>query len=123
MDPLLTGATVASIVITIFMIVVVTKLGRTRALSIARVEALQALVAEPTPAFLKPARDDDWDLALGERNRDTSHAAAPALAPASVALRVDAPGGSLDGLVAVVYLIDKDGRVVGSGHASIEAVN
>lgn len=123
MDSLLTGATVASIVITIFMIVVVTKLGRTRALSIARVEALQALVAEPTPAFLRPASDDDWDLALGQRAREASDHSVPVATPARVALRVDAPSGPLDGLVAVVYLIDKEGRVVGSGHASIEAAN
>ena len=74
MDPLLIGSIVASIVVMMLMVVFVLRIGRVRAESAARVEALHVMVAEAADAsdheFSKDVsadlayERDDWDLEL-----------------------------------------------------------
>jgi hypothetical protein len=73
-DPLLIGSIVASIVVMLLMVVFVQRIGRLRAESAARVEALHVMVAEAADGIaLESSKDvsaelaherDDWDLEL-----------------------------------------------------------
>ena len=78
MDPLLIGSIVASTVVMVLMVMFVSRIARARAESVARVEALQVMVAEAADGIVdEPSRAvsaelaserDDWDLELPDEN-------------------------------------------------------